>query len=77
MISDDHRFLSSPRFAELLDCQGMPVEQSITVLVLIILKMEVVFKEFLWDKYGILGPSPSNIIIHFPPFQEYFFSFEA
>ena len=53
--------------------QDKPVEQSITVLVLIILKMEVVFKEFLWDKYGILGPSPSNIIIHFPPFQEYFF----
>ena len=53
--------------------QDRPVEQSITVLVLIILKMEVVFKEFLRDKYGILGPSPSNIIIHFPPFQEYFF----
>ena len=50
--------------------QDKPVEQSITVLVLIILKMEEVFKEFLQDKYGNLGASPSNIIIHCPPYQE-------
>ena len=59
--------------------QDKPVEQSITVLVLIILKMEEVFKEFLQDKYGNLGASPSNIIIHCPPFhsKSNFFSFEA